>query len=339
MNNAIEINKELVAKNIKLASNNKKACLMVKANCYGLGMQGVQLLIDLGYDFFGVSTLEEALEIRSLSDKVEILIVSYVDEDDLDIVFNNNITITVYDMQLLQAIDKKIKFHLNFDTNMGRIGFFKHQIKDVIEILEQKQITPEGIYTHLACASDEMKTLKVIDDFKEIVDSFKSFNIPYIHLFNSFGAVNYECEYDNMVRIGIGIWGYFATQKEFELSKQKYMPALSIQLKISNVKSYNGYLSYDHIEAVKGIVYTITAGYRDGIYRRLNNYEIPEIGKIVGKINMCQFMVLAQSDKYQKGDCITFVKGSDMYDMCEYADITTYEYLTALSSRYKIKIK
>lgn len=334
MNHLLTVDKSKVKHNIELCKGDKEVCLMVKANCYGMGNTGLQLLLNLGYTFFGVSTLEEALNVRRLSNEAKILIVSYIAPEDVQVCIDNNITITVYDFTILQQLTSDSLFHLKVDTNMGRLGFQLDELDDVCNFLIDRHLYPEGIFSHLACASDEVKTKEAIANFEYALDIFEDFKFEYIHLLNTYGSLNYDTEFDNLVRIGIGMWGYLADQNEAELSRIKLDPALSLDLTISHVKDYDGYVSYDHLDYVEGTVLTIPLGYHDGFSRSFRGYPIPSVGTVVGNVNMCQHMVLAEDGKtFSKGQLVTLFEGKKMYDLCKHGKMTTYEFLVHLSNR------
>ncbi len=336
MNHMLKINKQNVINNIDTCRNGKDVCLMVKANTYGLGIEPVKMLIELGYTMFGVSTLEEALKLRALNSDITILIVSYIELSDIQLCIDNDLTFTLYDRSMLNQLTGDAKFHLKVDTNMGRLGFQLDELADVAEYLTTHNLQPQGIFSHLACASETDKTEIAITNFEYALKVFKEFDFKYIHLLNTYGSLNYDTKFDNLVRIGIGIWGYLANAHEANLSRKALKPALSLELTISHVKKYSGFVSYDHLDQVEGTVLTVPLGYHDGFARSLRGYKIPDVGTVVGNVNMCQHMVLANGDKvYNRGDYYQLFTGNQLYDICNYGQFTTYEFLVSLSDRIK----
>lgn len=331
MNHLLKIDRAMVEANIRECCGQKKPCLMVKADCYGIGNTGIKMLVDMGYDYFGVSTIEEAINIRNIADDVEILIVSYIEKSDITTCIAYNINFTVYSIDMLKLCTPNAKFHLKIDTNMGRIGFQIDELEQVKANLGN--LKPQGIFTHLANASNSDKTADAVSKFQYALDFLDAYNYQYIHIYNTFGSLNYNTTFDNMVRIGIGIWGYFANIEEANLSVKKLQPALSLQLTISHQKQYKGYISYDHIDYVDGLVYTSPLGYHDGLLRCFHGYNIPNVGQIVGKINMCQHMILSSSQ--DERTMYTLFENEQLYDLTKYGQITNYEFLVSLSSRIR----
>lgn len=337
MNHQLKIDTSKVKRNIDLARKGREVCLMVKANCYGLGDDALKNLIEMGYRFFGVSTLEEALNVKKYRKEAKVLIVSYVELDDIEICSANDITITVYDFKMLDYLNDDVKFHLKIDTNMGRLGFQMDELSRLNSELVSRNLKPEGIFSHLACACDEEKTVIATNNFKQALNTFSDFNFRYVHLNNSYGSLNNDTDFDNLIRLGIGMWGYAASSEEANSSRKQFEPALSLELTVSHVKEYSGYVSYDHVEEVSGIVYTVPIGYHDGFYRKLMGYHIDGIGRIVGKVNMCQHLVLKDDETrlLQRGERYKFFTESELYEVCDYIGISTYEFLVALSPRIK----
>ncbi len=336
MNHMLKINKQNVIDNIETCRNGKEVCLMVKANTYGLGIEPVKMLIDLGYKMFGVSTLEEAMQLRALNGDISILIVSYIEIEDMQLCIDNDLAFTLYDVSMLNKLTPEAKFHVKVDTNMGRLGFQLDELDQVVDYLTTNKLSPEGIFSHLACASDTDKTELAIANFEFALEKFKDFDFKFVHLLNTYGSLNYDTKFDNLVRIGIGIWGYLANQHEANISRKPLKPALSLDLTISHVKDYSGFISYDHLDEVDGTVLTVPLGYHDGFARSLRGYLIPNLGTVVGNVNMCQHLILAQSGtNFNRGDYYPLFNGAGLYDICNYGQFTTYEFLVSLSDRIK----
>lgn len=323
----IDINK--VKNNIKTLKKDKEVCLIVKANGYGI-LEDIKPLYDLGYRFYGVSTLDEAIKITSIYSDVDVLILSPIDSDEITKV-NNKIILTVSSFNDLNNITNQ-RFHLAFDTGMGRIGFKQEEIIKIKNKITDN-MNFEGIFTHFPKAYDKVYSNNQIKLFKAIIDQFKEYNLKYIHMQNTIGCLLYDIDFCNLVRPGIGIWGYVEDIKTNELE-----PSLELIAPIIQKKEYNDYLGYDLIEKVNGKVATIKMGYNDGLIRGLQNYKFKE-GTLVGKVCMCQSMFLLNEDNYNT-DKITIIEKNDSLDnLVKYAKITKYEFLTGLSTRIKKEIK
>ncbi len=341
MNSILEINTKNIIHNleyIKQENPNKKICIPVKANGYGLGYDITDHLIKKGFDFFGVSTLQEALYIRGKHKEAKIILFSAIFKEDLDIVKINDIIITVYDFNILKNLTNDIKFHLKFDIGMGRLGFFESDTNEIKNILKEKNLSPQGIYSHLSQSYNEDVTLNQIKLFENIVEHFKSFKIEYIHLLNGVGCLKYKTKFDNLIRPGLITFGYFEKLSLKNQLGNNIKPSLSLKTKISHIKDYNGLIGYDGDENVKGRVATLPIGYHDGLKQSYNGFEIKNVGKFVGKICMCQSMVLLNEDaNFKKGDWIYIFKQDDnqIYNLAKHSGVSIYEILVTMSNRIK----
>ncbi|MGL4589908.1 MAG: alanine racemase [Mycoplasmatales bacterium] len=333
MRNSLIVKMDNVKHNIEVIRKNKQACLMVKGNAYGAGFGVIEKLVNLGYDYFGVSTIQEALTLRKINSEIRILIVSYVDQNELPLIVENNFEITVYNMKMLNQIDQSVKFHLKFDTGMGRLGFSEAEANAVLKTIQTKKLKPIGIYSHLACAAIEEKSETQITTFKSILKVFEpKIKFEYIHLLNTTGSIKYDTTFDNLVRIGIGMWGYVANFVEQQAYASHLKPAFSLMSVISMIKDYDGFIGYDHIEHTTGRIVTIPVGYHDGLDRRLTGYQIPNVGKIVGKVCMDQIMVQT-TESLQENQSIFIFENLDIYDLVAYCQTTVYELISPLANR------
>lgn len=340
-NNTLEIDTKKIMNNINVIKKKKEICLAVKGNAYGVGNEIIEYFIDEGFDFFGVSTIQEALDIRRKSKTAKILIFSAVFPEDLEIVRENNFKITVYDLELLKSLNNSDQIHIKFDVGMGRLGFKPSAVKKVNEIIKEKKLIIEGVYTHLPSVDNEIFTEKQIEVFKNIVNQIKASTpkIPYVHIFNGLGALKYNTEFDNMVRVGLGIYGYYGNLKLKEKYNFDLKPSLKLTTKISMIKEYSGLIGYDGIDEVDGEIVTIPIGYHDGLTQGYHNYQIPGVGRIVGKVCMCQTMILLDEDnKLKKGDVIEIFNEQNIYQLSEHSKTSVYELLSTLSNRIERKL-
>ncbi len=333
-NTYLEIDYKQIQRNVDCVRKGKKACLMVKANNYGVGYEVIESFVKMGYDYFGVTTIEEARVVRSKAPNADILIVGYVDPSSYTEAIDQNFTLTVYDFSSLKSVIPNLKYHLKFDTGMGRIGFFKTEINEVKIVLKDLECKPIGIYSHFPEALNQEYTQQQIATFKSIVDELTEYEFEYIHLQNSVGCQLYDLDFCNMVRPGLSIWGYYADTEEKEIIEAingvTIKPALSLNAKVHMVKEYHGLVGYDLSEQVDGLLGTIRIGYHDGFSRRFNGYRFATGPKVVGKVCMCQaFVLLDEPIEVLE----IFGPVNSIYDLASYGQMTVYELLVSLSTR------
>lgn len=331
-NTTLYIDREKVKHNIELIKGDKDVCLMVKANNYGMGYDFISEFVQMGYNMFGVATIQEADLVRQKAPNADILIVSYVDPLDYDHAKTQNYILTAFSDKTLDVIENGLRYHLKFDTGMGRIGFFEEQIDEIKKVLDKTGNIPEGMYSHLPCACDEEYTLAQIERFRLICEAFNEYDIHYKHIQNSVASLKYNVDFTNLVRPGLAIWGYGANEEERAIVNSNIQPALSLVAKIHMVKEYDGLIGYDHIERASGTVGTVRIGYHDGFARKFQGYKFASGAQIVGKICMCQmFVELPEEKEYSQLEI--FGSNESIYDLVEHADITVYELLSVLANR------
>lgn len=315
-----EINLDNVKFNLrnirKLLKKDTKVCGIVKANAYGHGSVMIAKLLEKeNVDYLAVARLEEAIELRQNNIKLPILCLGYIPEESLDIAIKNNITLTVFSLDMAQKINilasrikQKVFAHIKIDTGMTRIGFQVNEstVEEISKINELEFIEIEGIYTHFATADEEDKEFANIqvDRFKFILESLKNkgITIPLKHISNSAAIIDFDNLEFDMVRCGIVLYGHYPSE-EVNKSNLKLKPAMTLKTRISHIKE---------VEANIGISYglkyktnynekivTIPIGYADGFTRMQKNPKVWIKGKafdVVGRICMDQCMVKIDED-------------------------------------------
>ena len=200
----------------KSMNSNMKICCVVKANAYGCGaVEVARYLEDKEIDFFAVARIEEAFELRKNNIILPILCLGYTDILMIEKAIEQNISITVYDVEYAKKINeiadklnKNAKVHIKIDTGMSRLGFIaKDAIEHIEEINKLKNIYIEGIYTHFAKADEKNKevTILQLNRYKEVINKLKelNINIPIKHVANSAAILDIDKDLFNMVRAGI----------------------------------------------------------------------------------------------------------------------------------------
>lgn len=159
-----EINLENLKHNIKLlqsiSRHSKFFCPMIKANAYGHGsVEVAKAAASVGVETFGVSLLEEALQLRESQISQELLIFGSFQKESCSAIEQNALTPVVHDFASLEALSKNIKaqtkVHIKLNTGMNRLGFVEEEIPKVIELLlKNKNLSVDGLCTHLLQGED-----------------------------------------------------------------------------------------------------------------------------------------------------------------------------------------
>ena len=111
---------------------------VVKADSYGhYGYKPVETIINAGINYLAVSSLEEALEIRKYNKDIPILCLGIINEDYINECVDNNITITISNLDYVinMSYNKELKVHLKINTGMNRLGFSKNE-----ELIDRKSV-------------------------------------------------------------------------------------------------------------------------------------------------------------------------------------------------------
>lgn len=276
MNSHIEISKSALLTNLKYFRNQitskTKLLTMVKANAYGHGLEQVSKTIASRVDFFGVTTLSEAIQIRNLNIQTPILICGPIETKDIPIVIKNNISISAFSLQYLKKISKyPIKIHLKINTGMNRLGISPNEVSKALQIIQTSSLIFEGIYTHFHSPESKTLTRKQINTFKKCVDISKQvFPNIIAHAAKTAAILDYPESHFDMVRLGIGLY----TQVKPVLSWKTYVVQSRLVLPGETI-------GYSATYKAQHPIFTavIPVGYFDGLDRSLSNTS-PFLGRI-----------------------------------------------------------
>lgn len=311
-----EINIDNILSNIEVfrqqISKKTRLCAVIKADAYGHGSVEIAKQIKEKVDYFAVATAEEAIELRNNNIKTPILLLGYYPKNQIVDIINNNIEIALHSkesidevLEICQKHNLIAKTHIKLDTGMSRIGFTKENyIKDLESLIGNKYVDIIGVFSHFARA-DEVKsdfTDNQFDCFKEMVNNLEKagFSFRVKHISNTSATLNDKYNLD-MVRVGLGMYGYLSIDNIKNLPAKSLKPAMSIYSTIYQIKRIPkgtpvGYGS-KYISEKDEWIATVPAGYADGISRNISNkdYKVTlengEVATVVGNICMDQMMI------------------------------------------------
>ena len=332
--NAAEKNFNLIKS--KLAPSTKLCCV-VKANAYGHGAVYLSKLYEnLGADFFAVSNIEEAMQLRNNGIKTPILILGYTPTSCASILAENNISQSVFSYSYAKELSASakadgvnVKIHIKLDSGMGRIGFDSihdtdKTVETIADVCNMEGLVREGIFTHFALADDgtdgaEFTKLQY-ERFTDITNKLASKNIEFEikHCANSATTFEYPEYHLDMVRVGVVLYGVAPSNKV--RGCEELTPVMSLKSVISMIKeieqgdtvSYGCTFKADK----KTKIATAPVGYADGFWRSnaTNGTQMLIRGQrvnIVGRVCMDQLMLDVTDVKgVREGDYITLI-GTD----------------------------
>lgn len=355
----VEINLEYLAQNIKVIKNlvkpDVKLLAVVKADAYGHGSAMVApIMLASGVDMLGVASIDEALDLidktKANANIPEILVLGAVPVWAFECAGENNIIVSIFSQEHINACKqtfertgKKVKVHIKIDTGMNRIGVSEN---DAVEFIQKVQsynfIDLKGIFSHLACAEDEIETQKQFDKFNRIISQIDSKNLT-LHILNTAGIMSYQDYQFNMVRAGIGLYGLMPDLPKTSDFNAKLKQIISLKGRITRIHKMkeNEGISYGHtfVSNREINVATVPMGYADGVPRALSNKISGELNgqkiKQIGNITMDQMMFDITGIEANEGDVITLL--GDNLPIDEWAKIVgTINY--ELTCRLKVRL-
>ena len=199
------------------ALTGKPICAVVKANAYGHGAEEVTAALSGRVDSFAVALIEEAIAIRMAACGKEILVLTPpTDTEEVYTLAVNGFTACVDSLKTARLIASfcekyrlPINVHLKVNTGMNRYGMNVQMLGKTCKFLQGKGcVFVRGIYSHL-CECNLFRAQKQRQIFLRMLSVCKGYFPAVIaHLGATYGALlGKEYTFD-MVRVGLGLYGY-----------------------------------------------------------------------------------------------------------------------------------
>ncbi len=348
-----------------------KVLVVLKANAYGHGVDGVAPFIAPFADYIGVAIVEEGIHLRKMGIATPILVMGGTLREQLPDFFEYDLTLAASSLDLLTAADqlaestrKRIKTHLKIDTGMERIGVREYEAEALIEksLACSQFVEVEGIFTHFAnseileplespsllgadskLSDSKVKASLQLERFQEVLYIYEKRSEPQPairHTANSGATLSLPESYYDMVRPGVLFYGVYPArdiEKTIEVKPVLTWKSKVVYSKVTLPGRGVSYGSLWHTEAESRIA-TVPCGYADGYFRRNTNQGRVIInGKSypqVGRVCMDQFMVNAGEDDIKVGDEVTLMgNGIAPEELANWAGTNEYEVMTNISAR------
>ena len=349
------INLDAIAHNYNYTKSgtNAKIICVIKADAYGHGALPVaKRLLKEGCDYFAVSSIEEAIELRQGGINCNILVLGYILPCLIQTAIENDISFACASYEFAKLISnvktsKKARVHIKLNTGMNRTGFcicHKSGYDDLdmaIEIIKSADnIKVEGVFSHFASAEDNRAfSEKQWGYFSNAVDYIKKagINPDMLHICNSAGTVNFPEKHLDAIRLGIHLYGC-------ESDDENYIQAMDFCTRIVDIhtlKEGDG-VSYglDFIADRKMTIAVIGAGYGDGVLRCLSDgkgYVVVRGKKcpIIGRVCMDMTMIDITDVPDAKVEDIVTIWGNGLptEEQAKNAGTISYELMCSVSPR------
>ena len=355
----LEIDLNAVTHNFKHISSKLRpetgVMAVVKAFAYGSDAQEIAKHLEtLNVNYFAVAYAYEGIALRKAGMSLPILVL-HPQPINFKVLLEYCLEPSIYSFRVLnefvtvakQEQQNNYPVHLKFNTGLNRLGFNKDDVSQITAKLKQESsIKVASIFSHLTASEDANErefTLQQISSFKTITNQLLN-NLdykPFLHLCNTSGTLNYPEAHFDMIRSGIGLYG-FGNDPKFDAD---FKPVSTLKTCISQIHSLQQgeSLGYNRTFIAKTETKTATLpiGHADGINRQLGlgkGYVIINQQKapIIGNVCMDMIMVDITNINCKEGDeVIIFDAHHTAKDLAQKGNTISYELITSVSQRVK----
>ena len=328
---------------------------VVKAFAYGSDAEEIALYLQgLDIDYFAVAYINEGVALRQAGVTKPILVL-HPQAVNLKKLIEHCLEPSLYSYKILKEFiavaseenQKNYPVHIKFNTGLNRLGFWENDVTYLVSKLkETESIKVKSIFSHLAASEDLNErdfTHGQIDSFKKITAELiqQLGYTPILHICNTSGILNYPEAHFDMVRTGIGLYGFGNSKKE----NKHFKPIGTLKSVISQIHRIEKGESVGYNRAYKSDAFIKTAtlpiGHADGISRQYGNGKgfvsiNGEKAPIIGNVCMDMIMVDITNIKCKEGDeVIVFGAKHTAEQLAEQVNTISYELITAISQRIK----
>lgn len=356
----LEINLNKLTHNVNhyrsLIEKKTQLMCMVKAMGYGSGSSEIaKTLQHIGVNYLAVAYADEGVELRESNITLPIMVMS-PERDSFEDLVKYNLEPEIYSFKLLndfvKALDRMgvyeaYPIHLKIDTGMKRLGFEPEDTSELIKLLKStSQVRVKSIFSHLVASDNtalDAFTKQQIAQFKNVSSQIEN-ELGYTtikHICNTGGISRFKQAHFDMVRLGIGMYGFGVNKRE----QNQLENVGSLRTCISQIKRVkkNETIGYNRKGLAKKEmkIATIPIGYADGFHRSLGNgnsgvFIRGKFCKTIGNICMDMCMIDVTNIKCEEGDeVIVFDNANQVNELAIAMNSISYEVLTNISSRVK----
>jgi alanine racemase len=349
---------------IRQMAGARKVMAVIKADAYGHGAVPVaKCLAGCGVDWFGLATVEEALELRAAGIQQPVLLLGGLYMSDPAHLIEYRLTPSISSTMRLDTYaecarryGRSIEFHLKVDSGLGRLGLPLDRIEAFVRhYRELKGLQLKGLFTHLASAEDLVasQTDEQARHFAAALEQLRRLQVEpeCIHVSNSAALLAGRKFPENLVRIGGLVYGYcvpLVVPPGQELPKvPEFEPILTFKSRIVYMKDVPsgtplGYGAAFFTRRPSRIA-TVPVGYADGLSHALSNRGYAIVrgrrARIVGSISMdLSLLDVTDISGTNIGDEVILLGQSDhcsitAVEIAQLLDTVPYEVLCSIGKR------
>jgi alanine racemase len=328
---------------------------VVKAFGYGSDAAAVaEELVKLGVDYFAVAYTAEGVALRDARIETPVLVLHPLPEN-FDSIVNRCLEPNIYSRKVLMKFiayaesrnQQNYPIHLKFNTGLNRLGFLESDIDWISETIgNTTSVRVRSVFSHLAASEDPSErkfTDYQIEQFRIISESItkKLGYTPLLHALNTSGILNYPNAQFDMVRTGIGLYGFGNDTEE----NKHLRPVGTLKTVITQIHELQAgeSVGYNRAYIAKGNERsaTLPIGHADGLSRAYGNGKgwVQINGKkapVLGNVCMDMVMVNVTGIECEEGDeVIVFGNDPTADELADSVGSIPYELLTAISQRVK----
>jgi len=352
---AIEGNTTRIKKHL---SKGSKLLAVVKDDGYGHGLLEASRAVLLGgADYLGVVAAYEGICLRQGGISAPTIVMGNSEPHEAGKAVAAGLELAVFSKDIAEALqgaasamDKQVGVYIKVDTGMGRLGILPQEVVEYAGYLSNfKHLDVLGLMTHLpvADAEDLTVTEKQLSIFQELVKTLREagLRLPCNHCANTAATLNMPRSHMDMVRVGLGLYGYYTSpsvKRDVALA-----PAMNLRTRVIHLKHLpeDTPISYGQTYRTKRDtdVVVIPVGYNHGYIRNLSNVGIALVGGrrvvVAGVVCMDMTMLDVGPDSgVEVGDIVTLIGGDGEEfvgadELARSAGTIPYELFTALNGK------
>ena len=342
-------------------------CAVVKADAYGHGaVECATALQAEGSQWLGVTSLDEAIPLREADIRSRIILMTGFWRGEEEEIVALGLTPTVWEPWQLESLNRasaklggpRHPVHLKVDSGMGRLGVSLQALPRLLDAVKAADhLLIEGVSTHLASSEvlDAPSAEEQIKNFDVALSSIRRAGIApaLVHVANTSAAISRRVTWNNMVRPGLALYGYYSRFQRAgrevggSALRLDVKPVLSWKTRILALRDMeaNQPLGYGgtYVTRSAARIAVLPVGYADGLNRGLSSggrvivrdHYAPIVGLISMDLTMIDVTGIAG---VEVGDEVILLGSSDGLKVSaqEHADLAStipYEILCAISKR------
>jgi alanine racemase len=332
-----------------------KVMAMVKAFSYGSGSFEIANLLQYHkVDYLAVAYADEGIELRNAGITLPIMVMS-PEPSAFDAMMRFQLEPEIYSPELLQHLlhflpenTRQFPIHIKLDTGMHRLGFDITQLGMLTSLLQQQEkLEVVSIFTHLVATDNEQHDqftehqVAIYEQMYAQITAALGYQ-PIKHVLNTSGISRWPNFHFDMVRLGIGLYGFDAALPKGE--GQQAVATLKTSISQLRELPPNETVGYNRSGKLPngGKIATIKIGYADGYSRAFGNgvgkmlvgdQLVPTVGAIC--MDMCMLDVSGIAHIAVGDEVIVFNQQLSVSDLANAIHTIPYEILTNVSQRVK----